>query len=320
MTERSEVSTTDEVTSRRAMTSETRDGHRVYLHPATGEEFRSVTTILGAAAKPALDKWKTKTIATFAAENRETLATMEESAAFELVRSSQFTASGASAATGEAVHSRLELLFRWLQECQSDLDPGDPASDAEGITREWMSVNPPAPELAHVDTCFGELLDEYQIVPQWMEATLFNREVGYAGSADLIAMIRPRAFNPDSGGRYPWKRAVIDAKSGKSIYGSVALQLVAYAKAEAILFSDGTEIPMKPIHETYALHVRPRSWALRPMRYDAVVWERFKSLHSVYQWLTFEERDAVGDAINAGAIARKRSYNARYSEGVRDAA
>lgn len=277
----------------RAMTV-SRGGARYYVHPITGEEFRSVTTILSAAAKPALDKWKTKTIAEFAADNRENLATMERDAAFDLVRSSQFTSSsGVAAATGEAVHSRLETLFEALRD------------DPIGVGG-WMRDNQPAPELAHVDTCFRELLDEFDIRPLYMENTLVNRSVGYAGSADLIAEIRSRA-----GGE--WKRAVIDAKSGKSIYGSVALQLVAYAKAEGILLPDGTEQPMPAIHETYALHVRPKSWALRPMRYDVQVWDTFKSLVTVDQWLLVE-RNAVGDAVNQGAIARRRSYNAGFRQ------
>lgn len=283
----------------RAMTEQRSTG-RFYIHPVTGEEFRSVTTILGAANKPPLNKWKIKTVAEFAADNRESLAGMDRDAALDLIRSSQYTSSGVAAATGEAVHSRLEDLFRRLQEFE--------VYGGDQLVR-WIAENPPAPELAHVDTCFVELMTEFEIQPLYMENTLLNRTVGYAGSADLIAMIRARGTGA------PFKRAVIDAKSGKSIYGSVSLQLVGYAKAEAILLPDGTETPMPPIHETYALHVRPKSWALRPMRYDAGVWQHFRELVGVDQWVNFEERQAVGDALNAGAIARKRSYNSRYADG-----
>lgn len=289
-----------------------RGSGRFYVHPVTGEEFRSVTTILNAAAKPALDKWRVKTISEFAADNRESLAGMDRDAAYDLVRSSQYTSSGVAAATGESVHDRLEHLFIALKGFQAEGFHGD-ARGVDSMVAWWMRENLPAPELEHVDKCFTELLDEFEVRPLYMENTLINRTVGYAGSADLIAEIRRR----DSGA--PFKRAVIDAKSGKSIYGSVALQLVGYAKAEHILLPDGTETPMPPIHETYALHCRPRSWALRPMRYDATVWKRFQQLVGVDQWVTFEERAAVGDAINAGAIERKRSYNARYSQGVQDA-
>lgn len=280
----------------RPMTKSDDFGGRVYQHPVTGEEFRSVTTILGAANKPQLNNWKIRTIAEFSADNRENLASMDRDAAYDLVRSSQYTSSGVAAATGEAVHGRLETLFEVLRD------------EGEIAAKRWMVLNPPAPELQHVDTCFLELLDEFEIRPLYMENTLVNRSVGYAGSADLIAEIRRRNAGA------PWKRAVIDAKSGKSIYGSVALQLVAYAKAEAILMPDGTEIPMPAIHETYALHVRPRSWSLRPMRYDVGVWDAFRALVVVDQWVNRDERRAVGDAINQGAISRRRSYNKGYGE------
>lgn len=290
----------------RAMTSTDSFGGRVYTHPITGEEFRSVTTILSAAAKPALDKWKTKTISRFAAEHREQLATMDEDAAYDLVRSSQYTSSGVAAATGEQVHARLETLFQVLKDAQGDNVLADFGADA--FVREWVEDHPVVPELVHVDRCFVELLDEFEVRPLFMENTLVNRSVGYAGSADLIAEIRPRGVDA------PWRRAVIDAKSGKSIYGSVALQLVAYAKAEAILLPDGTEQPMPAIHETYALHCRPRSWSLRPMRYDRHVWEAFQALKVVDEWVNRDERRAVGDPINSGAISRMRSYNKGYKD------
>lgn len=251
------------------------DGPRVYTHPVTDEQWRSVTTILKAQNKPQLNKWKVNTVSSFAADNRESLAQMERDAAYDLIRSSQYTASSDSANMGNRVHGLLENL-------------------ALG-----NSVIIP-PELQHVATMWRELNEEFEIRTLHAEATLINRTVGYAGSGDLIVMIRPR------GSLSGWKRAVIDAKSGKGIYGSVALQLVAYAKAEFILSPDGSEEPMPPIHETYALHIRPRSWALKPMMYTREVWETFQALVKLDHWEAYLERDAVGAPVNAGAIARMR--------------
>lgn len=287
-------------TNPRAMTKQTSSG-RYYVHPVTGEEFRSVTTILNAASKVALEKWKLKTVATFAAENREMLAQKSEDEAFDLVRSSQFASSGVAAATGEAVHSRFERLCYVLRD------------EGESQVAEWMVANPPAPELHHVDSMFLEFLDEFDLRPVHMEPTVLNREFRYAGSADLVAEFRPK-----SGGS--WKRVVADVKSGKSLYGSTSTQCCAYAKGEVILQLDGTEIPMPVIHGTLGIHIRPRSWAVKPLRFDVGVWNVFKSLVVVDQWINFEERQAVGDPLNSGAIERKRSYNARYSQGAQEAA
>lgn len=292
----------------RAMTSEDEFGGRVYTHPITGEEFRSVTTLLKAAANPHLERWKLRTIAEFAADNREMLAEKDRDSAYDLIRSSQYTSSAPASATGEAVHSRIEDLCDALSDFRTT---SDDFTSVVSIT-EWMRDVPAGPGLNHVDTMFRELLDEFEIIPIHTEATLINRTVGYAGSSDLIVWIRKRTDRGglrmnDTGFRPPLKRAVIDAKSGKTIYGSVSLQLVGYGKAEHILNPDGTESPMPVIHETYSLHVRPRSWALRPMRYDAEVWSAFKSLVRMDRWIHQEEQKSVGAPINAGAISRMRT-------------
>lgn len=279
----------------RAMTSTDSFGGRVYTHPITGEEFRSVTTILNAASKVALEKWKLKTVATFAAQNRQQLASMDEDAAFDLVRSSQFASSGVAAATGEAVHSRFEKLCYVLRD------------EGESQVAEWIVANPAEENLRHVDSMFLEFLDEFDLRPIHMEPTILNREFGYAGSADLVAEFRPK-----SGGK--WQRVVADVKSGKSLYGSTSTQCCAYAKGEVILQPDGTETPMPAIHATLGIHIRPRSWAVKPLRYDVGVWNVFKSLVVVDRWINFEERQAVGDPLNSGAIARMRSYNKGYSD------
>lgn len=270
------------VANERAMTSNDSWGGRVYTHPITGEEFRSVTTILGAANKPQLNNWIIKQISTYAVENLELLSKMDPTQAIELVKASRYATSKEAADIGTAAHDIIENL-------------------AVG-----NSVIVP-PEGAYVSKMWTELNEEFEIQTLYAEATLINRTVGYAGSADLMVLIRRRGVDPRTGQEYPWKRAIVDAKSGKSIYDSVALQLVAYAKSEQILLPSGEEISMPPIQETYALHVRPRSWALIPMRYDRQTWEAFQGHVVVDRWISRESRTAVGRAINAGAIARMRS-------------
>ncbi|WP_226351340.1 MULTISPECIES: hypothetical protein [unclassified Pseudonocardia] len=257
------------------MTVTDSDGLRIYVHPTTGERFRSVTSVLAAAAKPALERWKTRTIAQYAADNRSMLATKSAVDAFELIRSSQYTTTGGAAATGTMVHTRVESLLR-----------GDPVPDD--------------PSLSYVDRAYQELTDEFDVEPLLIESTLVNRTVGYAGSADLVARIRPRATRARE-----WSTAVIDLKTGKSVYGSMALQLTAYADAEHVLTVDGAEREMPRVDACYVWHLRPRSWSLRPMRYDAHTRRSFTALVDVDRWLR-TERDAVGAPVNAAAIARQR--------------
>ncbi|RTL65871.1 MAG: hypothetical protein EKK42_20205 [Pseudonocardiaceae bacterium] len=264
------------MSNERAMTSNDSWGGRTYTHPITGEEFRSVTTILGAQNKPQLNNWKVKTVANYAADNLELLSKMDRDEAADLIRSSQYTSSREAADIGSEVHAIIENLALG----NSVIVP----RGGQYVVKMWEELN-----------------QEFEIQVLHTEATMINRTVGYAGSADLMVMIRKR------GSGAPFKRAIVDAKSGKSIYDSVSLQLVAYAKSENILLPSGDELPMPPIQETYALHVRPRSWALIPMRYDVAAWATFQSLVVVDRWINKESRTAVGRAINAGAIARMRS-------------
>lgn len=266
----------------RAMTAKDTDGGRVYTHPITGETFRSVTTILDAAAKPQLNNWIVKQISNFAADNLAMLSEMDRDDAADLIRAARYSSSKEAADIGNRVHGIIENLAL----NNTVIVP----ADAAYVAKMWRELN-----------------EEFEIHTLYAEATLINRTVGYAGSADLIVMIRRRGINPTTGQEYVWRRAVVDAKSGKGIYDSVSLQLVAYAKAEQILLADGTELTMPNIHETYALHVRPRSWALLPMRYDVVAWEAFKALWVTDKWIMRDSRTAVGRAINAGAIARMRT-------------
>lgn len=78
--------------------------------------------------------------------------------------------------------------------------------------------------------------------------------------------------------------------------------------------------PINYVDETYALHVRPRSWKLVPARYDVEVWNVFRAAARMSQWLSTEERRAIGAPLNQGAISRMRGYDSTIRQSVRDAA
>jgi hypothetical protein len=84
----------------------------------------------------------------------------------------------------------------------------------------------------------------------WSESTVYSRQHGYAGTADLIC----RTHIGSS--RVP---VVIDIKTSKRIYDEVALQLVGYARADFVGLDDGTEVPLTPTGEPieYGVVVRP---------------------------------------------------------------
>jgi len=281
--------------SNRALTRNDNQGRRIYTHPVTGEEFFSVTSILGAADKPALNKWKQRNIVDFALDNLDALSGMDRDAGHELLRSAAW-GFGSAASLGTEVHERFEDLMNELKSrCLVD-----GAVSAAAQMPEWIFGHPAEPHIRFADTAFLELLDEFLIEPLEVEATVINREVGYCGSADLMACIKPRD-------RGDWITAVFDVKSGKNLYGSTALQCMAYARGEKILRSNGDEDPPLKFSAAFGLHVRPKSWALKPLRHDEVVWEAFKAHATLTDWQELERR-AVGAPLNHAAIERQKSY------------
>lgn len=86
----------------------------------------------------------------------------------------------------------------------------------------------------------------------WNEATLYSREHGYAGTADLICKLFI------GGSRVP---VVVDFKTSAAIYDEVALQLVAYARADFVGLNDGTEKPVVPSGEKieHGVVIRPKA-------------------------------------------------------------
>lgn len=126
------------------------------------------------------------------------------------------------------------------------------------------------------------------------ETKVYSRAHGYAGTCDLIAEI-------------DGKMAVVDLKTGKSVWPEAALQIAAYAYAD-FLVSDPhhpgakqitpkrskrfytwtgpaeDELAMPDVQAGYVLHLRDDGWDLIevPIRDD--LYDMFLSLFSVDRW------------------------------------
>ena len=82
-----------------------------------------------------------------------------------------------------------------------------------------------------------EFLFDFEPEVYWSEATVYSREYGYAGTADLICKIRiGDSLLP----------AIVDFKTGKAIYNDTAMQLTAYARADFVGLDDGKEKKLLP--------------------------------------------------------------------------
>lgn len=188
----------------------TRTG-RTYRHPATGEDFPSVTTVLGIVGKgEALKHWAANEVAKYAVRNRDTWARLDEAAAIDLLKREPLRFLDRAASRGTDVHALAEAYAK------------------TGVMPPW------ADEISGYVEALRRFFDEHQPTPVLVEHTVFNREIGYAGSFDMVC--RLAAFDDVN--------VVLDYKTSKAIYPDVAAQLAAYARATE--YVDGETLAAMP--------------------------------------------------------------------------
>lgn len=198
-----------------------------------GEVFDSVTTIIsGGVPKPALINWAARSVAEFAVGNLATLAaTAAEQgpdAAVELARAAPSSQRDAAGAVGTAVHA-------WAEAHALGAEPAPPTA----AQRPYLDA-------------LNEFWRDWRPVYVGAEMTVYNRQWGYAGTLDAVLDM--------AGARW-----LLDAKTGKGVYGEVALQLAAYRSAEFVGLPDGTEAPMPQVDRCAVLHLRPEGYRLVPV-------------------------------------------------------
>lgn len=127
------------------------------------------------------------------------------------------------------------------------------------------AVDVPLELVAHVEQVV-RFLDEWQVRPLLVENVIGSYRFGYAGTFDLIASL------PDG------RRVLFDYKTGDSgIWPDHALQLAAYAHADAYVAADGTETPMAEVHldEAKAVWIRADGYDVIPLAVDPPVFQTF---------------------------------------------
>lgn len=218
---------------------------RVYTWPATGEEFSSVTTLLGAGVpKPFLVGWAARTAAEYAADNLDALTALSTKAdRIQLIRSAPNAHRDAAGALGDEVHAACQRIAEG-----GPLRAGDP------------------PHVAH----YRRLLREHDITILDCERTVYNRTHHYAGTYDAI-------------GRVGDTNSIIDIKSSKGVYPEVALQLCAYSHAE-FADGGGVEIRAPRPDGGYVIHLRPDGAALHRCDIGDTAWAYLCAVMEVAAW------------------------------------
>ena len=187
-----------------------------------GQWVPGVTTLIGKGLpKPALPYWAARTVAEWVADNPDLTE--------ELKR---------MGGRGPAIAYLKELP--WQKRDEAAIRGTDVHALAERLVH-GDEVDVPEHLAAHVQG-YVDWLDATNVEPLLTERPCASRQWQYAGTFDLIARIDGVTW-------------MCDVKTSSGVYGSMALQLAAYANAEFYLDADDAEQPMPPIDRYGVLHV-----------------------------------------------------------------
>jgi hypothetical protein len=219
--------------------------------------------------KDSLMYWSAKEAAEAAVTNWDIVSELckrDPAGAVDYLKTAHRRKSRAASDLGSAAHDYFERLAR-----------GERVVDKS----VHMDVKP------HV-RWFREFLDEVQPEFLYLEETVWSDTHKYAGSFDAIA-------------RVDGEIVILDWKTSRAIYDSVALQLSAYRYADRIILAEtGESVSMPKIVGGGALHIRPEGWALHPVQCDETVFATFQHLRGVFDWEKEGKRGVIGKPIASG--------------------
>lgn len=227
----------------------------------------SVTTILSRGLpKPALQHWAARSVAEYAYDNQEAWTKLPRDGAVDLLKREPLRFTGKRARVGTAVHSAIAFYAAL----------GEPPDDL--TDEEWGYYNAALRYLTEHDV---EILES--------EVTVWSRAHSYGGTFDLLQ-------------RRNGELEIADFKTSKAVYPDVALQLVAYARAEFIGRQSGAEDPLPTVERGVIVRLdRSGSYEAVPASLDDDVFETFLATRCLFEWDRGLSRRVLGTPLVAAA-------------------
>lgn len=173
-----------------------------YRIPMTGETYPGVTTVSGILAKPGVEQWGADQVAIRAVTNIDALLNRSVSEGFAYLRFSARSELSRAAKIGTNMHD-------WLARSLAGLPL--PAVEFE--------------EVQQMIAAWHEFLWEHSFVPSHLEATVVNRDLQYAGTADGFGMLDGESV-------------ILDWKSAKSLWPENKAQLAALSACDELMVLD----------------------------------------------------------------------------------
>ncbi len=247
--------------------------YHTYVDTDTGEKIPGVTKITGdGLPKQALINWAAETTAGYAIDHWDELSDKPPSERLKILTGSRYAVSDPAANRGRQVHKLAERLVA-----------GDQVKVPEGLEGYVRS--------------YVRFLDEFDVRPVLVEATVVNREHRYCGTLDLIAdLLDPQdpEPDPDLAARLS---CLLDLKTSRSgVFGETALQLAGYRFAEAVVAADGSESPLPEVQFTGAVHIRPDGYDLVPVTAEFDQFRQFLYAQQIARFVA-DGRELIGEPI-----------------------
>lgn len=211
--------------------------------------------------KPALVGWAGRTVAETAVQQRDRWDDMSEGAAIEWLKQAPYSDRDKAANKGTKVHTFAEHLARGEE------------------------VEVPPELVGHVDAYLA-FRDEWQPTDELLELVVINRTHRYMGTLDLIATVAG-------------ERWLLDIKTNRSgPFGEVALQLAAYAHAEAYIDqATGDEEPMPVIDRCGCIWLRTDGYDLFPYEAGPEIWRTFLYAQQIAHFVQDRSKTVRGEAL-----------------------
>lgn len=207
---------------------------------ANGLKVPGVTTLINKGLpKPALTGWAARCAAEYAIDHWDELANLELSERMKRIAKAADNARDAAALRGSKLHDLADRLV---------LDGTLPADAVSDEQRPLVEA-------------YAQFLRDWQPDVLGTESSCWHVRYGYAGTFDLLAWIDAELW-------------LLDIKTSKSIYGSYAFQLAAYAHAEWVDWGDGPE-PMPAVARAGVVHVRADGYDLVELDVSQAVFRSF---------------------------------------------
>jgi hypothetical protein len=226
-----------------------------------GDRVQGVTDILkDGVAKGALVGWGINRTAAYAVDHWDDLAAMKPSDRLATLKGAAYGERDASAGRGTDIHTLAHRL-------------------AAG-----EDVEVPEALVGHVDA-YLRFVDEWAPTDLHVEATVVNRTHRYMGTVDLVAGVGGATWLLD------WKT------SGSGVFPETALQLAAYANAEAIVLPDGAEVPMPAIDRAAVVWLRADGYDVVPVDIGPDTFRVFLYAQQMALFVGAGREHYIGDAL-----------------------